>query len=97
MPNKQEEELLNQIAEEIHKRQLTAPAILFLDSMKPLSFLGGQFMAFCSPFVHMVVDTKVYDAFAEAIEDRDNVEYLISQLEMQNDDTGKPENGVTGS
>ena len=74
-------ELLNEVAREIVRRNLTVPAILFLESMKPLSFLGGQLMAFFSPFVHMVVDSRSYDAFAAAIEDRENVEHLIKRIE----------------
>ncbi len=76
-----QEAILTQVAEEIVKRELTAPAILFLDSMKPLSFLGGQLMAFFSPFVHMVLDSKSYDLFAETIENRENVEFLIKMIE----------------
>ena len=73
--------LLDRIAEAIAARELTAPAVLFLESMKPLSFLGGQFMAFLSPFIHMVVDASDYDRIAEAIERRENVEFLIQRIE----------------
>ena len=66
-------------------RQLTAPAILFLESMKPMSFLGGQLMAFFSPFVHLVLKSSAYDRFAEAIERRENVEYLIQRIEAHAD------------
>ena len=77
----EQQALLDRIAEAVVARQLTAPAVLFLESMKPLSFLGGQFMAFISPFVHMVVDASDYDRIAEAIERRENVEYLIQRIE----------------
>ncbi len=73
--------LLDRIAEAVVDRELTAPAVLFLESMKPLSFLGGQFMAFISPFIHMVVDASEYDRIAEAIERRENVEFLIQRIE----------------
>jgi len=77
----EQQALLDRIAEAVAARELTAPAVLFLESMKPLSFLGGQFMAFLSPFIHMVVDTKEYDQIAEAIERRENVEFLIQRIE----------------
>ncbi|MBM3263618.1 MAG: hypothetical protein FJY97_09390 [candidate division Zixibacteria bacterium] len=76
-----QKQLLDRVARSIVARRLTAPAILFLESMKPLSFLGGQFMAFLSPFVHLALDASSYDRFAEAIEDRENVEYLIQRIE----------------
>ena len=81
MRTPEQEALLTRVAEEIVRRELTAPAILFLDSMKPLSFLGGQLMAFFSPFVHIVLDSSSYDALAETMEDRENVEYLIERIE----------------
>ncbi len=77
----EQQALLDRIAEAVVDRELTAPAVLFLDSMKPLSFLGGQFMAFLSPFIHMVVDASQYDLIAEAIERRENVEFLILRIE----------------
>ena len=73
--------LLERVARQVVGRGLTVPAILFLESMKPLSFLGGQLMAFCSPFVHLMVDAKSYDTFAASIERRENVERLICRIE----------------
>jgi hypothetical protein len=77
----EQEALLDRVAQAVVMRRLTAPAILFLESMKPLSFLGGQAMAFFSPFVRMVAGVSSYDALAEAIERRENVEYLIQRIE----------------
>ena len=77
----EQQALLDRIAEAVVARELTAPAVLFLESMKPLSFLGGQFMAFLSPFIHMVVDATEYDRIAEVIERRENVEFLIQRIE----------------
>jgi len=73
--------LLDRIAIAVVSRGLTAPAVLFLESMKPLSFLGGQLMAFLSPFLHMVTNASSYDLIAEALEKRENVEYLIQRIE----------------
>lgn len=73
--------ILEQVAQYIVKRRLSAPAILVLESMKPLSFLGGQLMAFFGPFVHLIVDARSYNTFAEAIERREHVEHLISRIE----------------
>ena len=83
-----QEALLDRLAKALVARQLTAPAILFLESMKPLSFLGGQLMAFFSPFVHLVLEASAYDRFAEAIERRENVEYLIQRIETHAETPG---------
>ena len=34
---------------------LSVPAILFLESMRPLNFLGSQFMHIMSPAVHTLI------------------------------------------
>jgi hypothetical protein len=82
-------ELLDRIARQVVARRLTAPVILFLESMKPLSFLGGQTLLFFSPFVRVVVNTSSYDAFAEAMESRENVEYLIGLIERYSDEENR--------
>ena len=44
-------ELLKMIANQIVKRKLTTPAIMFFESVKPLSFIGSQGMVFLQPIV----------------------------------------------
>ncbi len=57
------------------------PAILFLESSKPLSFIGSQFMVFMEPFVKTFFTVRSYERFAEMMEDRDNYERLITKIE----------------
>jgi len=74
-------ELMNRFAEKIVERRLTAPAILFLESVKPLSFLGNQALVFFQPIVHTVFAFKTYDEITEILEDRENLEYLLTKVE----------------
>jgi hypothetical protein len=76
-----EEALLDSIASRIAKMGLGVPAIFFLESSKPLSFLGSQFLVFIEPFVKTFVDIKNYDKFCLMMEDRNNVEKLIQKVE----------------
>ncbi len=77
-------ELMSKIAKEIVQRQLTVPAIIFLESIKPLSFLGNQLLIFANPVVSLVVRTGNYYKFVRMIEDRENVEKLTLAIEEQN-------------
>ena len=76
-----EEALLDAVAARIAKMGLGVPAIFFLESSKPLSFLGSQFLVFIEPFVKTFIDIKNYDKFCLMMEDRNNVEKLILKVE----------------
>ena len=76
-----EREVLGRVAQALIDRRLTAPAILFLESVKPLSFLASQALIFLGPMLETLLDRDDYRTFAEAMEDRANVEWLIQQLE----------------
>ena len=92
-----DEELLERIAEWIVRRRLVAPAIIFLESHRPLSFVGSQAMIAAAPIVSFFepliqaltgpgFGTNAYQRFAEMMEDRDNVELLIIEIERKNQD-----------
>lgn len=77
-------DLMAKIARAVVERQLTVPAIVFLESVKPLSFLGNQLMILLNPMVSLIVTSKDYYRFVRMIEDRDNVEKLIEEIEDTN-------------
>lgn len=76
-------ELLAKIANQIVKRKMTVPAIMFIESVKPLSFVGSQVLIFMQPMVQAFLNRKEYDEFAVLMEDRDNVELLLQEIERQ--------------
>jgi hypothetical protein len=75
---------MDKIAKEIVQRQLAVPAIIFLETIKPLSFLGNQLLIFANPIVSLVVRTGNYYKFVRMIEDRENVEKLTVAIEEEN-------------
>lgn len=78
------DDLIGKIAREIVSRELTVPAILFLESVKPLSFLGNQLLVFLDPVVSLVVTSGEYQRFVRMLEDRGNLEKLITVIEEEN-------------
>ncbi|MBN1434028.1 hypothetical protein JW921_04660 [Candidatus Fermentibacterales bacterium] len=80
--------LIGKIAAKIVERQLTVPALIFLESMKPLSFLGNQLLIFMNPLVSLVVSSRDYYAFVRMIEDRENVERLLVAIEEESSRDG---------
>ena len=76
-----DDELLEQVAQRINRMGLGVAAIFFLESSKPLTFLGSQALTFFAPFVKSFLTVRTYDQFARLMEDRENVERLILRIE----------------
>jgi hypothetical protein len=77
----EDQALVNKVAERIVRMRMTVPAIFFLESSKPLAFLGGQLLIFLEPFVQTLFNFRQYQRFAFLMEDRDNWERLIKRVE----------------
>jgi len=77
----EENELLHKIAQKVVHWQMTVPAILFLESVKPLTYIGSQTMVFLEPFVSAVFNVKDYNLFRQMMEKRENVERLLQKIE----------------
>lgn len=73
--------LINKIAQRIVDLRMTPVAIVFLESSKPLSFLGNQLMVFFQPFYRAFFSFPEYDEIALMLEDRNNIEALICEIE----------------
>ena len=65
--------------------RMTVPAILFLESVKPLSFIGSQAMYFFEPLVRALFPLPEYERFAAMMERRENVEALLVAIERQDE------------
>jgi hypothetical protein len=83
-------ELFGKIARKIVDMRLTPVAIVTLESVKPLSFIGSQLMVFFQPIFSAVFPFKQYDEFAALLEERSNIEEFIQLIEKLEDDRGKP-------
>ena len=57
------------------------PAVLTLESMRPLSFVGSQFMHVLSPSVTAFLSGPEWDALAHLLEKRQGLEYVIQRIE----------------
>jgi len=73
--------LLAQLALAIARRRMAGPAILFLESLRPLGYLGSQAMLFLRPFLTPLLNTERYDRLAEILERREGIEELVKAIE----------------
>lgn len=79
-----EDEMIRKIAETIHKYGLDVAAILMIESVKPLSFIGAQMgRFFVSPFLPALgEDVGISgEKFLQIFEKHENVEKLITAIE----------------
>ncbi len=81
--------LLEKLAKRIGQYRMALPAIIFLESIKPLSFVASQAMVFFKPFISAFFNTREYDLLAAMLEDRNTLDILLSRIEALEQDTGK--------
>ena len=79
--NISDKEIISNLAKKIVRHGLAVPAIFFLEMVKYLSFFGSQLMVFFGPIITVFITSSSYYKYAELLEDRKNVEFLLIELE----------------
>lgn len=74
------EELIEGFVRRVNEWGMVVPAILFLEAHKPLSFLASQFLLLSQPTLEPFLGGVVRE-YAMLLEDRENVETILSRLE----------------
>ena len=75
------EELIENLAEQIRKRKLESPSILFLEMHKPISRIAGNALVVFSPFVAPFVGIQNVSNYSQLLTQPGAVERLIVKLE----------------
>jgi len=73
--------VLKQVVQEVQRRNLVTPAIMYLEMSRPLANLSAQMMHYFEPLVSTFLDVQDYQVFAGILERRDAAELLIKQME----------------
>jgi len=74
--------LIDKLANWVIGHKLETPAILFLESLKPLSFIGSQmWLMYGVPALGIVLDERETSEYGLLFEDRENLEALIRKIE----------------
>lgn len=77
----EDQALLARLADAIVARRMGAPATLFLESLRPLNFMGSQALVFLEPFVRP--RTPDYRRLAELLESRAAIGKLVEAIEAR--------------
>ncbi|OHB74481.1 MAG: hypothetical protein A2Z34_08305 [Planctomycetes bacterium RBG_16_59_8] len=73
--------ILEKVAREVVRRRLTTPALMFLESVRPLNFFGSQAMVFLQPIAAFVVSPQEVERFALILEKRKSIDTLMEIIE----------------
>jgi len=87
------ERLIAKLADQIKKRKLEVPAILFLEMHKPLANVAGQTAVVLSPFLIPLVGFDNLNDFSRLLSKRENFERLIRLLEQAEDEPSGSKEG----
>ncbi len=79
----EDQALLDRIAEAVVQRGMAAPATVFLESLAPMNFVGGQALQVLAPLLEVVLDAKTLDQAARLLERRDTVDRLVALIEAK--------------
>lgn len=72
--------LLERLAKVVVHRRMATPAILFLESLMPLGYIGSQVMHFLRPFMTFLFSQEEYDRLSHLLEKRSTLEHLIETI-----------------
>ncbi len=89
-------QILETVARRVVELHMEVPAVLALESVRPLSLLGSQALYFFEPVLGSLLHWPHYRRFAELIEDRDVLEHLTRTIEglAQQSRAGAPRSGT---
>ncbi len=79
--SEEEKEVLQRVAERIVRVRLAVPAIFFLESTRPLNFLGSQALHFFNPLLSIFFRFRDVERLAEILEKRASIGVLLDRLE----------------
>ena len=84
--------VLDRLVAIVHRHGMEVPAALFLESVKPLNFVGSQVLLFFQPLARPVILGEDYDELQRLLENRGTVEILIRRIEARGNKESEPKN-----
>lgn len=77
----QRDTLIEELAQKIHARGMSAPAVLFLEMHRPLAFVASQSLIMGSGFLAPLLGLEYTQRLVKLLESRENIVRLIDRIE----------------
>ncbi|TAL12303.1 MAG: hypothetical protein EPO02_02050 [Nitrospirae bacterium] len=75
--------LLERVAAAVVEREMAVPAVMFLESVGPMNFLGSQALHFFTPILEVVFPQRDIERVALLLERRDTLSRLAILIERR--------------
>jgi hypothetical protein len=80
-PDDDQRQIVDRLCGEVVRRQMTVPALAFLEMSRPLNSVAAAAIQFLSPLISVVVTGAEHQRFAEFLDRRGSIEYLCRRIE----------------
>jgi hypothetical protein len=80
-PNEAQKAMVDRLCQQVVARGLVTPALVFLESVRPLNYVSSQTLHFFTPLLSAVADPQACQHVAEFLEHRGSVDYLCRRIE----------------
>lgn len=90
-PTETQRALVDRLCREVVARELTTPALLFLETVRPLNSVTAQSLQFFMPLLSTAGISKATEDLAAFLEHRGSIDYLCRRIdELSQDDRTAP-------
>ena len=89
--------LIDGLSAFVASRRLETPALILLESSRPLTFLGSQALLVGQPVLATFFGWERLDEYRLLLEDRSNVDRLIARIETAARERDDPQQAVRSS
>ena len=81
-PTPEQAAVVDRIARFIVRFGMTVPAILAIEGMRPLSFVGSQFMHMLTPSIGTFLTNNEWEHLARLLEHRGGIDVVLRRIEV---------------
>jgi hypothetical protein len=85
VPTESQQRLIDSLCRQIVERQLTTPALLFLESVRPLNYITAQSLQFFAPLLESLGGKTACEELARFLEHRGAIDVLCRRIEELED------------
>jgi hypothetical protein len=78
-----QDEILDRLSAKVVEWDMAVPAILFLETVKPLNYVGSQALVFFGPVAKTLFTVEDYEELVALMEERSGVESLLTRIERK--------------
>jgi hypothetical protein len=88
-PTEGQKAVIDRLCRQVVARGMVTPALVFLESVRPLNYVSSQTLTFFSPVLSAVADAAACQELAAFLERRGSIDYLCRRVEEMDRERGE--------